>query len=571
MDNVMIKAQYTAELHRSNHRAQGVVLLLVLVLLVVFSTLGQNDVPEAIRLAQSGAYQSEPWYVDEGMPAMEEDFMPDVAYCEPGFYCGGGGYTRIAAIDVSNPSSPSIVRSVTYAGSYISSRMVNGSVRAVLSSPIPALQVPTWVDWYDGSTRSASAAERQANAKFNALIEENTDYINGVALEDILPKKLDSEGDGTAEAIASCADILGPATPAGLGLLSVVSLDLDNASLPQSTLSVLGQRGLVYASKTSLYLTTASNYVFDAWRVGIWDAETSGIHKFDISSSPDSVIYKATGTATGRMLDQFCLGEHDGFLRVATTTGSAWGMSWEEEGNTLDNHLYVYEEDAGELKVVGHLDGIGVEEEIYAARFIGDRGFLVTFFQTDPLFTFDLSDPYDPKVVGEWLGPGYSTYLHPYGDNHLIAMGRDENWRATITLYDVTDFATPSMVERLPLADGYDSAAVYEHKAFTFLADKAVLSIPFSGYRYDLAYNQFTTGLLLLDVDKTEGFSGAGQLHMADESQGEGPASRSLVINEVLYGVSKCRITSALLSDPGNALDSLALYTGSSCDYGYYY
>ena len=150
-------------------------------------------------------------------------------------------------------------------------------------------------------------------------------------------------------------------------------------------------------------------------------------------------------------------------------------------------------------------------------------------------------------------------------------MGRDENWRATVTLYDVTDFATPSMVERLPLAEGYDSAAVYEHKAFTFLADADVLSIPFSGYRYDLAYNQFTTGILLLDVDKTEGFSGAGQLNMVDESQGEGPASRSLVIGDVLYGVSKCRITSALLSDPGSVLDSLPLYTGSSCDYGYYY
>jgi uncharacterized secreted protein with C-terminal beta-propeller domain len=448
--------------------------------------------------------------------------------------------------------------------------MVDGSVRAVLSSPIQVFQVPTYVDWYEDMDELASITKMKANAKFNALIKENKNYINDVELEDILPRKANSNEDEKSSSIAECSDIYGPLTPAGLGLLSVISLDLNNPSLEQTALSVLGQRGLVYASKTSLYLTTATQYVFDAWRAGLWDTETSGIHKFDISSDPATVTYKATGTATGRMLNQFCLGEYEGYLRIATTTGSAWGVPW-QDGNTLDNHILIFEEDAGDLKEISRLDSIGKEEEIYAARFIGDRGFLVTFLQTDPLFTFDLSDPYNPKVVGEWLGPGYSTYLHPYGADHLIAMGRDENWRATVTLYDVTDFENPAMVERLPLVEGYDSAAVYEHKAFTFLADQEVLSIPFDGWNYNGNQNGYMTGILMFNVDKTAGFDQLGQLTMRESETYEGRAQRSVFIDDVLYGISKCRITSASLSSPSSVLDSIPLFNGSSCEYGNYY
>jgi uncharacterized secreted protein with C-terminal beta-propeller domain len=536
-------------------------------MVVVFSTLGENDVPDDIKLPRSTAFESDPWYGTD-IDLMEP--MEDAMYCEPGMYCGGGGYTQIAAIDVSNPSSPTLVRMVTYAGSYVSSRMVDGSVRAVLSSPIQVFQVPTYVDWYEDMDELASITKMRANAKFNALIKENKNYINDVDLEDILPRKMNSNEDKTSSTIAECSDIYGPSTPAGLGLLSVISLDLNNPSLEQTALSVLGQRGLVYASKTSLYLTTATQYVFDAWSAGLWDTETSGIHKFDISSDPATVTYKATGTATGRMLNQFCLGEHEGYLRIATTTGSAWGVPW-QDGNTLDNHILIFEEDAGDLKEISRLDGIGKEEEIYAARFIGDRGFLVTFFQTDPLFTFDLSDPYNPKVVGEWLGPGYSTYLHPYGADHLIAMGRDENWRVTVTLYDVSDFENPAMVERRPLIEGYDSAAVYEHKAFTFLADQEVLSIPFDGWNYNGNQNGYMTGILIFNVDKTTGFDQLGQLTMRESETYEGRAQRSVFIDDVLYGISKCRITSASLSSPSSVLDSIPLFNGSSCEYGNYY
>ena len=143
--------------------------------------------------------------------------------------------------------------------------------------------------------------------------------------------------------LAECGDFYGPNTPAGAGLLTVVSLDLDDPRAQQTDVSVFGDKGLVYASTEALYLTTSRDYVFEAWEAGLWEEETSGIHKFDIESDPSEALYRATGTAPGRMLNQFCLGEHEGFLRVATTTGEQWDPS------TLDNHLLVYEEQNGAL------------------------------------------------------------------------------------------------------------------------------------------------------------------------------------------------------------------------------
>ncbi len=272
------------------------------------------------------------------------------------------------------------------------------------------------------------------------------------------------------------------------------------------------------------------------------------------------------------MLNQFCLGEHNGFLRVATTTGEEWDSS------TWDNHITVFDD---KLNQVGHLGGIGKEEQekIYAARFMGDRGFLVTFRQTDPLFTFDLSDPHAPKVVGEWKGPGFSTYLHPYGENHMIAMGR-EDWRLTVSLYDLTDFANPSLVERIrPGAeDGnyedeeMESAALDDHKAFTFDAERELLALPFHGWFWNEYNEGYNTGILLYNVSH-QGFEEAGRMNLLnaedpdrfDEGM-EQPTTRSVFIADTLYGISRCRITSADLNNPSNVFDTIALFTGTYCE-----
>ncbi|MCP4674213.1 MAG: hypothetical protein GY854_01570 [Deltaproteobacteria bacterium] len=528
-------------------------------LIVVFSNLQRTDVPESIRMPR-------PDWLDTpngGMPEWEGDYYSD-------------GYTQVAIIDAGNRSSPVLLRNITYAGSYVTSRRVDSSMRAVISTSTPALDIPIRIDWYDYCQMPEEIGKAVFIAAHDAFVEEATNVINSLSMDDLLPKKIDRIGNanGTAEPIVDCSEVYGPGTAAGTGLLTVTSIDLQTPETKATDIAVFGDKGLVYASKSGLYLTSANEYVQQAWIAGMWADETSGIHKFDIASNPQKAIYKATGTVTGRMLNQFCLGEHDGFLRVATTTGDEWDSS------TWDNHISIFEEIDGELAEVSHLGGIGKEEQekIYAARFMGERGFLVTFRQTDPLFTFDLSDPYNPKKIGEWEGPGFSTYLHPYGEDHLIAVGR-EDWRFAISLYDLSNFAKPTLVERVFPGENsgnygdMNSASLDDHKAFYFDADKELLALPYHGWTYDEYNDGYDTGIILYNLSQN-GFEDAGQLSLDDSNSSpyyysEGAAQRSAFIGNTLYGISGCRITSADLSAPAEALDTIALYTGTECnEYG---
>ncbi|MDJ0763214.1 MAG: beta-propeller domain-containing protein [Myxococcota bacterium] len=513
-------------------------------LAVVFSGLEDWEVPDAIALPDA------PQYPDFDGPDIDIDF-------DGSWY--GSWYTAVQIVDISDKTAPALSRSTMYAGRYVSSRRVSNALRTVLSSPLPALEVPTmlYVDYWD---MSANKARKRIHEACDALIAKNIETINAVTVDAIMPKKLVSDGQA-AEPIVQCGNILGPKTPAGTGLVTVASLDLDTPLVQQTDVSVVGQEGLVYASPTSLYLTTARDYAFEAWDSGFWVDETSGIYKFDIESTPSQAVYLATGVAQGRMLNQFCLSEHNGFLRVATTTGSA---GWWEDGNSLENHLIVFEQTAADLSVVGQIDGIGPQEEIYAARFLGDRGFMVTFFETDPLFTFDLTDPRNPKVVGEWQGPGFSTYLHPYGENLLISVGWEDG-RTNISLYNLSNFALPTLVERQQLPFySYETTALYEHKAFTFNPETGELLLPF----YD--WEGEDTGVLIYDISEAN-IGLRGTLAMGGTPEGEGPARRAMYNGPNVVGVSACRITSAPLVDPTQVISTLAIYE-DACDFpGWWY
>ena len=122
----------------------------------------------------------------------------------------------------------------------------------------------------------------------------------------------------------------------------------------------------------------------------------------------------------GTLLNQFAMDEHDGYLRVATTTGQVWS-----DQDTSESHVVVLGPGDGALSTVGSVSGLGRGETIHSVRFLGDVGYVVTFRQTDPLYTVDLSDPAAPAVTGELKILGYSAYLHPIGDGRLIGVGQD--------------------------------------------------------------------------------------------------------------------------------------------------
>ena len=149
---------------------------------------------------------------------------------------------------------------------------------------------------------------------------------------------------------------------------------------------------------------------------------TTEIHRFD-TSDPARTTYRSSGSVPGFVLNQFALSEDRGALRVATTEEPLWMAGAQQRD--AESGVSVLREEGAKLVTVGRVGGLGKGERIYAVRFLGDAGYLVTFRQVDPLYTLDLSDPRAPKAVGELKVAGYSAYLHPVGDGLLLGVGQD--------------------------------------------------------------------------------------------------------------------------------------------------
>lgn len=216
------------------------------------------------------------------------------------------------------------------------------------------------------------------------------------------------------------------------------------------------------------------------------EREQSVVHK--ISFDKMNIEYKNAGSVPGHVLNQFSMDEYNGYFRIATTTGNVWN------GNSLNN-VYILDK---ELELAGKIEGLAPGEKIYSARFLGDRGYIVTFKKVDPLFVIDLKNPENPRVLGYLKIPGYSDYLHPYDENHVIGVGKDAAdatssevdsrnldfaWYqgVKISLFDVSDVEHPIEQAKFSIGDrGSDSPVLSDHKALLFDKEKNLLVIPVS-------------------------------------------------------------------------------------------
>ena len=202
---------------------------------------------------------------------------------------------------------------------------------------------------------------------------------------------------------------------------------------------------------------------------------------------------KATGKVPGSILNQFSMDENNGYFRIATTKGSVTGMG----DNASRNNMYVLDMD---LKQVGAIEDIAPGEKIYSVRYMGDRAYMVTFRKVDPLFVIDLSTPDKPEILGKLKIPGYSDYLHPYDENHIIGFGKDaavvaneegswgwvdeDNTAAyyqgmKIAMFDVTDPTKPIEMWKEEIGDrGTESELLNNHKALLFSKEKNLLAFP---------------------------------------------------------------------------------------------
>lgn len=206
---------------------------------------------------------------------------------------------------------------------------------------------------------------------------------------------------------------------------------------------------------------------------------------YKIKLSGLDIAYQNHAQVPGRLLNQFSMDEHSGNLRLATTKDQAWSQILGNEQLESSNAVYTLDRDMNRL---GSLENLAPKERIYSARFLGDRAYLVTFVQTDPLFVIDLKDPAKPAVTGELKLPGFSNYLHPINDNILIGFGKDtklNEWGGVvptnlkIALFDVTEPSTPKILTEKTLGgEGSDSAALYDHKAFLYDAATGILALP---------------------------------------------------------------------------------------------
>jgi len=325
---------------------------------------------------------------------------------------------------------------------------------------------------------------------------------------------------------------------------------------------LLGPSTTLYASRENIYLTSPS------WD---WSSDSTNVYKITIDGR--SIEFTADGTVPGRVLNQFSMDERDGYFRIAVTSGHV-----SRNGAVTSNDVYVLNASLG---IVGSVTGLAPGEDIYSVRFMGDRCYMVTFKKVDPLFTIDLADPEDPKVLGKLKIPGYSDYLHPYDENTLIGIGKeaveaeegDFSWYqgVKISLFDVSDVENPRELAKIEIGDrGTDSPALDDHKAVLFSRERNLLVIPitvaevdeddYSGTPPDSAHGEYVyQGAYVFHVSREDGIEVTGRVTHIDDPEtflksgyyfdSDLFVERSLYIEDNLYTISQGRLKVNALSD----------------------
>jgi uncharacterized secreted protein with C-terminal beta-propeller domain len=536
--------------------------------LVVFATVDGTPIFEAAGV--------EPPTPDYGYGPYPEG---DVA--GPG---GGYGYypslTKITVLGHQG-SVAQVERELYFEGHYQSSRRMGELVRAVLNG---GHHSPVWTSYPEFPNGNYPESDAEWKTAYAQLRVDNTFAISAATLDDFLPRRFEKDGANVSVAAPSCTDYYVP--PAGsttYGLTQVQSFDLASSDSALHQTYVVGHATTVYANADSMYLAS------EAYNDSLWATyqllpspvvmEKTHLHKLDLATNPAKPDYVASGTVPGRVDSQFSLDEKDGMLRISTTATMASVDTWD----TINN-LFVLGQNGGKLTTVGSVTGLAPGEQIYSTRFVGDRGYVVTFRQVDPLFVFDLSNPAQPELKAELKIPGFSEYMHPLnGGTHLLTIGQDGTDTGQITspalqIFDVQDATNPVLTHKLVLPDGY-SEALYNHKAFTFYED--MLAIPFSSWGYDPDYSMSST-LELFDIDVTAGITHRGSIDHTAFFGSIAPTDpcyyaypievrRGVFIGDNIYAISAGGVTASRVSDLSTVatlnLPSAPIYD----EYCYYY
>ncbi|MCK5061079.1 beta-propeller domain-containing protein [Candidatus Parcubacteria bacterium] len=315
------------------------------------------------------------------------------------------------------------------------------------------------------------------------------------------------------------------------------------------------------------------------------ELEKTVIHKVAINK--DKIEYQTNGQVTGHVLNQFSMDEQGDYFRIATTKNRTWTRYMDGEERESYSNLYVLDKD---LNQVGAVERLAKGERIYSVRFMQGRAYMVTFKQIDPLFVIDLSDPKNPKVLGELKIPGFSNYLHPYDDKHLIGIGKDtaeSEWGGVrikgikISLFDVSDVSNPKEVDTYVMGEaGSDSIALHDHKAFLFSKDKNLMAMPVSiretidGRSYGkltfsgAAVFTITENKIELKgkIDHSDGGRPSPRDHWRGYDYYDNSVKRCLYIDDVIYSFSNNYLSMNDLGNDLNEINKLKLEKKKSSD-----
>ncbi|MBW2976046.1 beta-propeller domain-containing protein [Candidatus Woesearchaeota archaeon] len=443
-------------------------------------------------------------------------------------------FMTVKLYDISDREEPELIKNIDFEGSYLTSRKIGEYAYFVVNSYPRYWEVrPVCEDIVPLYRASDSDEEPE--------------------LEDMEP-------------IAKCTDIGYIRPIQAENFITVASMSMEDEDADVNKEVIVGSGQNVYASLENMYIAQTSWPRYNALGELVEGfVEQTVITKFGMDNG--DIEFLGSGEVKGHILNQFSMDEYDGHFRIATTAGEVWG-------GKSTNNVYVLDE---ELEVVGELEDLAPGEKIYSVRFMGRKGYIVTFKKVDPLFVIDLSDHENPEVLGKLKIPGYSDYLHPYDENHIIGIGKetveaeeslkegrqlDFAWYQGIkmAIFDVSDVENPIEMHKVVIGDrGTESEALHDHKAFLFDKERELLVIPITlaeikGEKSaDNQYGEFVfQGAYAYNINLEDGFELRGRVtHYDDDDvfkksgyyfRGDSAIRRSLYIEDVLYTFSNTRL-----------------------------
>lgn len=491
--------------------------------------------------------------------------------CTYGYDCeftGDGRELKITVLDISNVEQPTLIREINFSGAYLNSRRIDNAIYSVVVFPEPIIEGIKYFpedQFCDKPQPTADMTEL-----FNQLKAKNKALIESTDIEKFLPTVKDSLNNQTP--FEQCDNFY--IGSEGNSFVSILSADI-NTDTPLNATTIFGKSGAVYASNSALYIASR----FD---------KTSQINKFALPTTK----YSGSGTVKGRVLNQFSMDEFKGFFRIATTTGYL-------PDPKTHSTISILEQQDDELINVGKIDNIAPTEDIRSARFIGDKGYIVTFKKTDPLFVLDLSNPKQPEIAGELKIPGYSTYMHPLDDKHLLTIGYDaiDNGRVAffqgimLQIFDIANMNKPSLVHKEIIGSrGSSSEAATNHLAFNYFGSKKLLALPMNICEKNEqlvndtggSFGDLMTfaGLLVYKIDTETGFELVRTVpHVAPESHNKYQrycynwwtksntyVKRSIFMDDYVFSITEDTIKANKLSSSEQDIAIIHFSDQSKCD-----